>query len=88
MCQIEDGNDLTIKGLGTVPQSNLVSKDINFGSISIGGEAVQSLILKNTLKTHTLFNIQNAIEVLSINPTKGKVGPNNKFELTFKIDTS
>lgn len=64
------------------------SKDINFGSISIGGDAVQSFVLKNTLKTHTLFNIKSAIEGLTINPMKGKVGPNDKFEVTFKIDTS
>jgi len=90
ICKIEDGNDLSIRCLGTVPQSKLVtnSKDINFGSISIGGEAVQTFILKNTLKTHTLFNIKNAIEGLTINPVKGKIGPNDKFEVTFKVDTS
>mmetsp|Transcript_25268 Transcript_25268/g.21157 ORF Transcript_25268/g.21157 Transcript_25268/m.21157 type:complete len:221 (+) Transcript_25268:137-799(+) len=90
ICKIEDGNDLNIKCTGTVPQSKLVtnSKDINFGSISIGGDAIQTFILKNTLKTHTLFNIVNSIEGLTINPTKGKVGPNDKFEVTFKIDTS
>jgi hypothetical protein len=89
-CKIEDGNDMTIKCLGAVPQSKLVtnSKDINFGSISIGGDAVQTFIIKNTLKTHTLFNIKSAIEGLTINPTKGKIGPNDKFEVTFKIDTS
>jgi len=89
-CKIEDGNDLSIRCLGTVPQSKLVtnSKEINFGSISIGGEAVQSFILKNTLKTHTLFNIKNSIEGLIINPTKGKIGPNDKFEVTFQVDTS
>jgi hypothetical protein len=79
-CNIEDGNDLMLKCQGTVPQTKLVSnsREINFGAISIGGEAVQTFVLKNTLKTHCLFNVRSSIEGLTINPMKGKVGPMDK----------
>jgi len=89
-CQVENGNDIQIRCVGTVAQCKLVSshKEINFGAISIGNEAHQNTMLRNMSKNVALFHVRNKIEGLTVTPTFGKLGANDKVELVFKVDTS
>jgi len=73
-----------------VPQGKIIPnhKEINFGAISIGSETQQVLIFRNMSKNGALFHIKSKIEGLSIMPMYGRLGPNDKLEIQFKIDTS
>jgi len=82
---IDDGNSIDVTCLGIVNEARcaFMEKPLDFGNIPVGLAAKeQPLHIKNSMRTTAIFHVECDSEELTISPTKGRIGAEQKMLFT------